>query len=61
MALSIENSPHFSERRASGALVVPDAPKFDLESYAANYDGMSLPTICIRTHQLMKVHQNIHV
>jgi COP9 signalosome complex subunit 1 len=40
MALSIEQSAYFSERRASGALVVPDAPKFDLESYAANYDGM---------------------
>lgn len=41
MAQPADQSPYFNERRANGALVVPDAPKFDLESYAANYDRMS--------------------
>lgn len=41
MAQSVEQSPYFAERRANGALIVSDAPKFDLESYAANYDRMS--------------------
>ncbi|KAG9518032.1 hypothetical protein E4T50_13658 [Aureobasidium sp. EXF-12298] len=38
MAQAVEQSPYFTERRANGALIVSDAPKFDLESYAANYD-----------------------
>ncbi|GAB7354433.1 hypothetical protein MBLNU459_g4922t1 [Dothideomycetes sp. NU459] len=35
---SAEQSPHFQERRAKGLVIVTEAPKFDLESYAANYD-----------------------
>ncbi|KAG9546422.1 COP9 signalosome-like protein complex subunit 1, partial [Aureobasidium melanogenum] len=38
MAQAVEQSPYFAERRANGGLIVSDAPKFDLESYAANYD-----------------------
>ncbi|KAI5207911.1 hypothetical protein E4T39_01688 [Aureobasidium subglaciale] len=38
MAQAVENSPFFADRRTNGALVVSDTPKFDLESYAANYD-----------------------
>jgi hypothetical protein len=40
MAHAVEQSPYFTDRRADGGLVVSDAPKFDLESYAANYDRM---------------------
>ncbi|KAI5258706.1 hypothetical protein E4T42_00575 [Aureobasidium subglaciale] len=38
MAQAVENSQFFADRRTNGALVVSDTPKFDLESYAANYD-----------------------
>lgn len=38
MALAVEQSPYFTERRSNGGLIVSEAPKFDLESYAANYD-----------------------
>lgn len=41
MAQTVEQSPYFTERRSNGGLIVSDAPKFDLESYAANYDRMS--------------------
>jgi hypothetical protein len=56
MAAQIENSPFFLERKSAGKIVVKgndlhesvnraadvvlDPPKFDLESYIANYDGM---------------------
>jgi COP9 signalosome complex subunit 1 len=41
MAQPVDQSPYFTERRANGGLIVSDSPKFDLESYAANYDRMS--------------------
>ncbi|THW97224.1 hypothetical protein D6C97_04718 [Aureobasidium pullulans] len=41
MALAVEQSPYFTERRSNGGLIVSEAPKFDLESYAANYDEYS--------------------
>ncbi|KAL1311139.1 hypothetical protein AAFC00_001341 [Neodothiora populina] len=37
MAGVVEQSAHFTDRRTKG-LPVADAPKFDLESYATNYD-----------------------
>ncbi|KAF2476534.1 PCI-domain-containing protein [Lindgomyces ingoldianus] len=39
MASSVEQSPFFQQARAKGAIVVKDPPKFDLDSYIANYDG----------------------
>ncbi|EUC43498.1 hypothetical protein COCMIDRAFT_7059 [Bipolaris oryzae ATCC 44560] len=39
MASSIEQSPFFQQQRAKGEIVVKDPPKFDLESYIANYTG----------------------
>ncbi|KAF2089275.1 COP9 signalosome-like protein complex subunit 1 [Saccharata proteae CBS 121410] len=36
---SIENSPWFTDAREAGRPVVKDPPKFDLESYIANYEG----------------------
>ncbi|KAF1914048.1 26S proteasome subunit RPN7-domain-containing protein [Ampelomyces quisqualis] len=41
MASSVEQSPFFQNRRTKGALVVSDAPKFDLESYISNYTGFT--------------------
>ncbi|KAJ4374362.1 hypothetical protein N0V83_003103 [Neocucurbitaria cava] len=41
MAASIEQSPFFQQQRAKGEVVVKDAPKFDLESYIANYAGIT--------------------
>ncbi|KAF2747507.1 PCI-domain-containing protein [Sporormia fimetaria CBS 119925] len=41
MGLDAENSPHFQERRAKGAIIVKDLPKLDLESYISNYNGFA--------------------
>lgn len=38
MAGSVEQSPYFVDRRQKG-LPIADVPKFDLESYAVNYDN----------------------
>ncbi|CAN9264411.1 unnamed protein product [Alternaria sp. RS040] len=39
MASNIEQSPFFQEQKSKGEIVVKDPPKFDLESYIANYIG----------------------
>ncbi|KAF1838557.1 PCI-domain-containing protein [Decorospora gaudefroyi] len=39
MASSVEQSPFFQAHKAKGLLIVKDPPKFDLESYIANYSG----------------------
>ncbi|RYN39804.1 COP9 signalosome complex subunit 1 [Alternaria arborescens] len=39
MASNIEQSPFFQEQKSKGEIVVKDPPKFDLESYIANYTG----------------------
>ncbi|KAF1933877.1 COP9 signalosome subunit 1 [Didymella exigua CBS 183.55] len=39
MASNIEQLPFFQQRISKGELVVKDPPKFDLESYIANYAG----------------------
>ncbi|KAF2789472.1 PCI-domain-containing protein [Melanomma pulvis-pyrius CBS 109.77] len=39
MAPNVEQSNFFREKRDKGIVVVKDPPKFDLESYIANYDG----------------------
>ncbi|KAI4617419.1 uncharacterized protein J4E92_005013 [Alternaria infectoria] len=39
MASNIEQSPFFQDQRSKGEIVVKDPPKFDLESYIANYTG----------------------
>ncbi|KAF3004194.1 hypothetical protein E8E13_006527 [Curvularia kusanoi] len=39
MASNIEQSQFFQQRRAHDQLIVKDPPKFDLESYIANYAG----------------------
>ncbi|KNG47462.1 cop9 signalosome subunit 1 [Stemphylium lycopersici] len=39
MASSIEQSPFFQRQNSKGEIVVKDPPKFDLESYIANYTG----------------------
>ncbi|KAI4653525.1 hypothetical protein J4E93_001291 [Alternaria ventricosa] len=39
MASNIEQSPFFQDQRSKGEIVVKDPPKFDLESYIANYSG----------------------
>ena len=36
---NIEQSPFFQEQKSKGEIVVKDPPKFDLESYIANYTG----------------------
>ncbi|UPX13567.1 uncharacterized protein EKO05_0004070 [Ascochyta rabiei] len=41
MASNIEQSPFFQQRKSKGELVVKDPPKFDLESYIANYAGFT--------------------
>ncbi|OAL52767.1 PCI-domain-containing protein [Pyrenochaeta sp. DS3sAY3a] len=41
MASTIEQSPFFQQQRAKGEAVVKDPPKFDLESYIANYAGQT--------------------
>ncbi|KAF1937349.1 COP9 signalosome-like protein complex subunit 1 [Clathrospora elynae] len=41
MASNIEQSPFFQRRKDQGDIVVKDAPKFDLESYIANYAGFT--------------------
>ncbi|KAJ9643495.1 hypothetical protein H2199_004174 [Coniosporium tulheliwenetii] len=38
MANNVEQSVYFQRRKNAGALVVRDAPKFDLESYISNYE-----------------------
>jgi COP9 signalosome complex subunit 1 len=42
MASNVEQSPFFQQRKAKEALIVKDPPKFDLESYIANYAGTPL-------------------
>ncbi|CAG5179100.1 uncharacterized protein ALTATR162_LOCUS9033 [Alternaria atra] len=39
MASNIEQSPFFQDQKSKGEIVVKDPPKFDLESYIANYTG----------------------
>ncbi|EOD43046.1 hypothetical protein GTA08_BOTSDO10042 [Neofusicoccum parvum] len=39
MAPNVEDSPFFTEAKAQGRVVVKDPPKFDFESYIANYQG----------------------
>ncbi|KAF2741310.1 PCI-domain-containing protein [Polyplosphaeria fusca] len=41
MASSVEQSPFFQQQKAKGIIVVKDPPKFDLESYISNYDGLT--------------------
>ncbi|KAF4554251.1 COP9 signalosome complex subunit 1-like protein [Elsinoe fawcettii] len=41
MATSLEQSPYFAGRLQRGEAVVRDLPKFDLDSYIANYEGQS--------------------
>ena len=53
MAHAVEQSPYFAERRTNGGLIVSDAPKFDLDSYAANYDRESTSPhhhYCLSSH-----------
>ncbi|PSN63218.1 PCI-domain-containing protein [Corynespora cassiicola Philippines] len=38
MAPNVEQSEFFQQQRTKGAIVVKDPPKFDLESYIANYE-----------------------
>ncbi|CAA9965333.1 COP9 signalosome protein [Pyrenophora teres f. maculata] len=39
MASNIEQSPFFLQQKTKGEIIVKDPPKFDLESYIANYSG----------------------
>ncbi|KAG8627614.1 hypothetical protein KVT40_005097 [Elsinoe batatas] len=41
MAVSVEQSPYFADRLKRGDPVVRDLPKFDLDSYIANYEGQT--------------------
>ncbi|KAF2501278.1 PCI-domain-containing protein [Lophium mytilinum] len=39
MATTVEQAPYFLDRKEKNLLIVKDPPKFDLESYIANYEG----------------------
>ncbi|KAF1842260.1 PCI-domain-containing protein [Cucurbitaria berberidis CBS 394.84] len=41
MAANVEQSPFFQQQISKGEVVVKDPPKFDLESYIANYAGFT--------------------
>jgi len=41
MASNVEQSPFFLQQKAKGEIIVKDPPKFDLESYIANYSGFT--------------------
>ncbi|KAL6703705.1 hypothetical protein ACN47E_009399 [Coniothyrium glycines] len=41
MAAAVEQSPFFQQQRSKGEAVVRDPPKFDLDSYIANYAGFT--------------------
>ncbi|KAF9735000.1 hypothetical protein PMIN03_007114 [Paraphaeosphaeria minitans] len=41
MAKDAADTPFFQKRKSEGQIVVKDPPKFDLESYIANYDGFT--------------------
>ncbi|KAK4964094.1 hypothetical protein LTR28_004068, partial [Elasticomyces elasticus] len=69
MAVAVEDSPWFRERRAKGEIIGAadsrlDTPKFDLESYISNYEGRPSRTNVPRPDDALgrtRLHRLLHI